>query len=256
MDKLKILVVEDDKEQQEIFSSSVEVYKDKHKNNRDIEFLFAESLDQAREKVNGSFDGIILDLKLNEEEEGGNQIAEEMLKSLFRVPIIFVTGFPDLVNKDNPLIIKSRSRASETYESDIDIFFEIYNTGLTKIMGGRGKIEQTLYEVFLKNLLPQLDAWKAYGKSDSSRTEKALLRFTLNHLMQILDEDEDQCFPEEVYIYPPLSDALKTGSIIENKDDKSLYAILNPACDLVVRKNGEYKTDRIMLVEIEKENCL
>ncbi|WP_207680365.1 hypothetical protein [Desulfonema magnum] len=78
------------------------------------------------------------------------------------------------------------------------------------------------------------------------------MRFTLNHLMQILDEDEEQCFPEEIYIYPPLSDALKTGSVIEKEDDKSLYAILNPACDLVVRKNGEYKTDRIMLVEIEK----
>ncbi|MBC8393306.1 MAG: response regulator, partial [Deltaproteobacteria bacterium] len=243
MDKLKILVVEDDKEQQQIFSDSVDVYKDKHK--CDIEFLFAQSLEEALKIVDGSFDGVILDLKLNEEEDGGNQVAENMLKSFFRVPIIFVTGFPELVDNNNPLIIKSRSRESERYEDDIDLFFEIYNTGLTKIMGGRGKIEQTLNEVFLKNLLPQLEAWKVYGKSDSLRTEKALLRFTLNHLVQILDDDNDRCFPEEIYIYPPLSDGLKTGSILKKKDGERLYAILNPACDLVVRNNGEYKTDRI-----------
>ena len=251
MCKLKILVVEDDKKQQQIFSDSVEVYKNKH--NCKIEFLFTDSLKLAKEKIDGSFDGVIMDLKLKDEEDGGNQIAEDMHKSFFRVPIIFVTGFPGLVNNDNPLIIKSRSREAETYEDDLDMFFEIYKTGLTKIMGGRGKIEQTLNEVFLKNLLPQLKAWKDYGKSDPSRTEKALLRFTLNHLVQILDDDEDQCFPEEVYIYPPLSDGLKTGSVMKSKDDESLFIVLNPACDLVIRQGGGINTDRILIVKIDEE---
>jgi len=249
MGRLKILMVEDDKEQQQIFSDSVDVYKDKH--NCDVEFVFVESLEQANQKIDGSFDGVIMDLKLKDNEEGGNKVAKNILKSFFRIPIIFVTGFPDLVDKENLLVIHSRARADGNYEDDLNQFFQIYNTGLTKIMGGRGRIEQILNQVFLKNLLPQLEKWKAYGKSDSPRTEKALLRFTLNHLVQILDDDDDQCFPEEVYIYPPLSDGLKTGSIVKKKDNGNLYVVLSPACDLVIRRNGQIKTDHILLVEID-----
>ncbi|HLC14699.1 MAG TPA: response regulator, partial [Thermodesulfovibrionia bacterium] len=139
----------------------------------------------------------------------------------------------------------------------LDRFFGIYDTGLTRIMGGRGKIEETLNEVFLKNLLPQCNTWVDYGRRDSSKTEKALLRFTLNHLMQLLDDDGDQCFPEEVYLYPPLSDGIKTGSIVVKKKNKdSLCVVMNPACDLVVRNNGDFKTDRILLVEIEPVNVV
>lgn len=253
MSKIKIVFVEDDKIQQGIFIDSIDVYKEKYK--CEIDYKIVEDVEKAIEIIDGTFDGAILDLKLGGEDDGGNQIADKVVSAFLRVPVIFVTGFPDLVS-DNPIIIKTRARADGTYEEDLNIFFEIYHTGLTRIMGGRGKIEQTLNEVFLKNLLPQLEAWKAYGKSDPSRTEKALLRFTLNHLVQVLDDDEDQCFQEEVYIYPPLLDGLKTGSIIKEKDSECLYVVLNPSCDLVVRNNSEYKTDRIMLVELEKSKMI
>ena len=32
------------------------------------------------------------------------------------------------------------------------------------------------------------------------------------------------------------------------------FVVLSPACDLVFKSNGEFRTDRILLVEIEKEN--
>jgi CheY-like chemotaxis protein len=252
MNKMKIIFIEDDEGQRNIFHNSVEVYEDQH--SCKVEVNYAESLEEANEQIDLSFDGAIIDLQLNEEEEGGNKVADNILENFPRIPIIFVTGYPDLVNNDNPLIVNTRARADGTYAEDLKRLWEIYHTGLTRILGGRGRIEQVLNSVFQKNLLPYLDPWKTYGADDPSRTEKALLRFTLNHLIQLLDDDEDQCFPEEVYIYPPLVKDIQTGSVIKRKDSESLYIILSPACDLVVRRDGNFKTDRILLVEIEEES--
>ena len=119
-----------------------------------------------------SFDGAIIDLRLAGNPEGGNEIVHQLGDSFNRMPIIFVTAYPDLVN-DHPSVIKTRSRDNGTYESDLLLFQEIHNTGLTRIMGGRGFIEQHLSEVFLKNLLPQIATWVSYGEDNSERTEKS-----------------------------------------------------------------------------------
>ena len=203
-------------------------------------------------KIDGSFDGAIIDLRLGGNQEGGNEIVRQLGDSFNRMPIIFVTAYPDLVN-DHPSVIKTRSRDNGTYESDLLLFQEIYNTGLTRIMGGRGLIEQQLSEVFLKNLLPEIETWISYGAEEPERTEKALLRYTLNHLFQLLEEDEGRCFPEEFYLYPPMSEKITTGSIVKEETSDKSFVILSPACDLVIRRNGEFKTDRILLVEIESE---
>ena len=245
---MKILLIEDTKDQQEIFKMSVEVFNDK--NDLSVEYEIAEDIPDALNKIDGSYDGAIIDLRLGDEEEGGNEIVRQLGSSFTRIPIIFVTGYVDLVN-DHPAIIKKRARASESYESDLMLFHKISNTGLTRIMGGRGIIEQTLSQVFLGNLLPQIDKWIHYGEDDSSRTEKALLRHTLNHLLQILDDDADSCFPEEVYLHPPLNDDIRTGSLVKEKESGKWFAVMSPACDLVVREDGSRNTDRILIVEVD-----
>ncbi len=250
MRKMKILLVEDEKDQQDIFEDSIEVFNDK--NNLNVECEIAADVQHALNKIDGSFDGAIIDLRLGGNQEGGNEIVRQLGASFNRMPIIFVTAYPDLVN-DHPSVIKTRSRDNGTYESDLLLFQEIHNTGLTRIMGGRGLIEQQLSEVFLKNLLPQIEKWLSYGAENSERTEKALLRYALNHLFQLLEDDEERCFPEEFYLYPPVSEEITTGSIVKEETSDQSFVVLSPACDLVIRKNGEFKTDRILLVEIEGE---
>jgi hypothetical protein len=122
-------------------------------------------------------------------------------------------------------------------------------------MGGRGKIEELLGTVFRKNLSPRVDKWIEYSQKDGQdRTERALLRYTFNHMLHVLDDDEEHYFPEEVYLHPPLSENITTGSIVKEKTSELPFVVLSPACDLVIRKDGEFKTDRILLVEIEVEN--
>ena len=246
---MKILLIEDDAQQGKAFEDSVEVFNDKNQLN--VKGEIAENIPDALEKLDDSYDGVIIDLKLGDDKGGGNKIVHQLSDSFLRIPIIFVTAFvSEVINHQS--IIKKRQRISDTYESDLTLFQRIYNTGLTRIMGGRGKIEENLTKVFLDNLLPQIKTWVSYGETDPDRTEKALLRYTLNHLFQLLEEDNENYFSEEVYLYPPMSDKFTTGSIV--KADDQWFVVLSPACDLVMKKNGEFRTDCVLCVEIENTN--
>lgn len=256
MSKLRLLVVEDNERDLEACGDSVERYVDEK--NRNIELVESKTLDEALERLDNSFDGAIIDLKLADEGGEGNQVIKKIEESFFRIPIAIFTANPDnsddTLNKKIMLLGIFQKRETQYYEL-LDRFWEIYDTGLTHIMGGRGLIEQQLTEVFLKSLWLQIETWVSYGKEDSERTEKALLRYTLNHLFQLLEEGEDRCFPEEVYLHPPLSGNITTGSIVQDGTGDCRFAVLSPACDLVVRgENGRSNTDYILLVEIESMN--
>lgn len=249
MNMMKILLVEDTKDQQDIFKDTVEVFNDK--NDLNVGYEVAQDISEAFNKIDGSYDGAIIDLWLGNDTDGGNEIVRQLVGSFTRMPIIFVTAFPGSVN-EHPSVIKTRSRDEGTYESDLLLFQEIHNTGLTHIMGGRGIIEENLSKVFLESLLPQINKWASYGKTDPERTEKALLRYTLNHLFQILEEDGGSCFPEEFYLPPLVIGKITTGSIVKEKTGSQLFVVLSPACDLVLRgENGVPNADCILFAEIE-----
>ena len=241
--KLRLLIVEDVEQELESFRDDLEDYTREKK--RDIELVECKTLEDALDKLDNSFDGAIIDLKLaNHRSNEGSQVIEKIRESFFRIPIAIFTGNPGDWNHDlneKTMLIDVFTKGETGYYELLDRFWEIYNTGLTHIMGGRGLIEQQLSEVFLKNLLPQIQAWVSYGTEDSERTEKALLRYALNHLFQLLEEDEERYFPEEFYLHPPVSKEITTGSIVKEKSSDQSFIVLSPACDLVIRRNGEFK---------------
>ncbi|MDE0011350.1 MAG: response regulator [Candidatus Poribacteria bacterium] len=253
MNKLKIMFIEDDEDAQELFIGVVDVFNRKNQqHNLKVEYKIAADPVEASDIIDSSYDGAIIDLKLDDDDEAGNRIVKDLYETFTRIPIIFVTAFADLVN-DHPSVIKTRRREDGTYESDLQLFQQIQDTGLTRIIGNRGVIEQQLREVFLKNLLPQIETWISYGETyketDPDRTEKALLRHALNHLYQLL-EDNERYFPEEVYLHPPMLDKITTGSMV--KANNQWFVVLSPACDLVIREDGKYNTDCILFAEIER----
>lgn len=249
MSAFRLLVVEDSDDDLRICRDSVIAYKDEKE--RTIEMVECKSVKETFGKLDNSFDGAIIDLKLAGPGDEGNQVIKRIDEFHFRIPVAVLTGTPDHADR-NLAYIGIFKKGETRYAELFDKFWDIHNTGLTRIMGGRGKIEETLNKVFLENLLPQKDKWVAYGKVNSDKTEKALLRYALNHLLQLLDDDGEDYFPEEVYLAPPLTNEIRTGSIVKKKVGDLPFAVFNPACDLVVRGNGVFKTDRILLVEIEK----
>lgn len=253
MERFKLIIVEDDEKDLQAFWDSVEVYK--KKNNCDIECEECKTVAEAERKIDNSFDGIIIDLRLDRSANDGNEVMNRIQNSCFRIPIAVTTGTPGAV--DNTLTtIGIYKKGEYRYEDILKQFHSIYQTGLTRIMGGRGKFEKILHEVFHKNLLPQRKTWVQYTEEDQSKTETALLRYTLNHLNHALEKNNDNCFPEEVYINPPLHKNLETGSILNKQNDDKYFILLTPSCDLVKRNDACIKTDRLLLIEIEEKEAI
>jgi len=255
MNVFRLLIVEDNEQDLATCRDTVARYMDEKQ--REVNLVECRNIEEFRAKRDNSIDGAIIDLKLADQGDEGNQVIREIEESHFRIPVAVLTGTPDAADNDFAYIgVFRKGDQGAGYADLLDRFWGIHNTGLTRIMGGRGIIEETLNKVFRQNLLPQRDKWVAYGVVDPSRTEKALLRHALSHLLQLLDDDRDRCFPEEVYLTPPLTDKIRTGSIVKEKSSELRFVVLNPACDLVIRDTGECNTDRILIVEIDSQASL
>ncbi len=254
-DTLRLLLVEDCEEDVRNCQAAVRRFKDEKQ--RDIDLIICRTLDEGLNKVDNYFDGAIVDLRLNGGGSEGNEIIRKIKESYFRIPVAILTGTPANADADDTylgIFMKGETSYMELFNQ----LSGIYDTGLTRILGGRGRIEETLNQVFRECLLRKgcLKKWVEYGKDNPEQTEKALLRHTVNHLMHLLDDDTDLFKPEEVYIFPPLQEGIRTGGIVRSRKGESYFVILNPACDLVVRKNGSFKTDCILVAEVKKKEIV
>ena len=248
---LQLLVVEDEDAYVEQYQDALRDYVQQH--DRAIEMRVCRSLAEAKGSLDASIDAVVVDLNLgNDTTDGGEVIGD--LKDHFRVPVAVLTGTPDDAD-DEPPVIRVFTKGEHGFDEVLDCLWWPYSIGLTRIMGGRGLLEERLNMVFLRNLLPTLDVWIRYGHEDSERTEKALLRYALGHLVAGLDGDETPCYPEEVYLAPPLDDALTTGSLVKRKGDQTYHVVMTPACDLVPR-NGKPKADSIILAQVVPEETV
>ncbi len=248
MDTMKLLLVEDNDQELDSWYDTANRYG--AEKNLTIKPIKCSSLSKARTELDGSFDGAIIDLKLGSKDSGETFISE-MHDSLRRIPYaIYTAHSTEIPAEKNPVCLGIFTKGQDTIEEILDKFADVYKTGLTRIMGGRGEIEQHLLKVFGENIMPQMDAWVKHNQHGD--VEKALLRHVVNHLTQLLDENNNPYYPEEVYISPLYTSAVMTGCIVKAKcSPGSSYVVLTPACDLVLRTNLKCKTDKILLVEIE-----
>ena len=255
MTSIKLLVIEDDPQDIGTCRNTVDRYK--HQKQRDVDLVECRDVDEAFSELDNTFDGAIIDLRLGDEGDEGNQVIQRIKERQYRFPVAILTGTPSAADQDFSYIgVFKKGEVGAGFEDLFDRFWRIQQTGLTRILGGRGIIESKLAEVFWNNILPQIEKWEAYGEAESARTENALLRHTLNHLIQLIDEDIERYFPEEFYLHPPPGEGVRTGSILKAKEGDQRFAVLSPDCDLVVRSDGNRNTDRVLLVEIVLPDAL
>ena len=249
MTSFRLLIVEDDPQDLSICRNTIERYQ--HERNRQVELVECPTLEEAFQTLDGSYDGVIIDLKLGNDQNAGNAVIRRIEEQHFRIPVAVLTGTPDAVGSDLTHIgVFKKGESDARYDRILDRFWKIYDTGLTRILGGRGLIENKLGQVFRQNLLPQIGQWEKYGEVDPTRTENALLRHILNHLIQLIDEEVELSFPEEFYLYPPVTDEISTGSIVQESETGKRFVVMSPDCDLVVRSGGGRNTDRILVVKV------
>lgn len=252
MTEINLLLVEDAKQDQQSCKNAASDFQED--NNCTINIEVCANVNDALTALNEShYDGAIIDMRLAGQGNEGNQVIAQIKETFRRIPVTIMTGTPDVAETEDFPLVAIYKKGEKPYSEIIAELCGIYRTGLTKIMGGKGEMEKNLNHIFIKNLLPQRRHWVNYGKEDNKRTEKALLRHALNHLIQLLDDDVDKCYPEEMYIYPPISSRINTGCIVKNKKSNHFYIVMNPACDLAERHNGGCNTDRALLAKIDSE---
>lgn len=248
---MNLLLVDDEIEQKESWEETLNTIEKTNKERYSIDLSFSKDIETAKDLIaNKNIDFLIVDLRLGKSDPEGNSLINMVYELSLRIPTIVVTGTPEDVLDDTKIIRKFKK--DETSISEIiNYLISIYNTGINEIVGKTGLIESAIMTVYQKGLMPTLSKWGSYGMENSENTKKALLRYTINYLYELLDEETEKYYPEEVYIRNLDNEKLSTGSIF-TKNNQDYFIVLSPACDLAIRKNGDYKTDSILLVSIEE----
>lgn len=256
------LLIDDYEGEIDSFKDTIEVLN-KKKGEIFYNLDIADSFTSGMEKINETFDGIIVDIQLDNN-KSGNEIIDEIMKKT-RVPVVVYTATPD-VRDDLESIVKVFKKSEISQEEIINYLCNILDTGLFNVIGRMGIIEQKMTEIFWENLYPLRELWMNY-KSMDINTEKVLLRYALANIQEhfdITDNDtemsENIYLTEEMYIkYINTVDSVnrvQTGAIVKGKDENEKYfIILSPPCDLALHK-GKFKSDRILLCEIDSYDDL
>jgi len=243
--KFHLLLVDDAKS--EIDSCEIAVYDWNEENrNKKIELYCVGSVDEANKALDKyRIDGAIIDIRLNDDEKGGNAVIESIINK-YKIPIIIVTGTPGYTGRNHKCI----QCASKPYKyiDAIKYLMEMSEKPLFKVLSSGGMVEWHLVNIFWKSLCPKFQLWdelSCLGKD----SERIILRNVLAYMQELLDDENEEYCKEELYLEPTLINKIKTGSVIQSRGEGTFYIVLSPPCDLV--KDGKRTPDRVMLCEIE-----
>ena len=210
----------------------------------------AKTFEEGKSKINSSVNGIIVDIKLDDGNDGNDII--KLVTEKFRVPVAIFTGTPDTPQEpDSPIHVYKKGEAS--HEEILNDLSAVLDTGLYNVLGGTGVIERAMNRVFWEFLYPKIDIWKT-KKQEGIDTEKVLLRYAISHIHELIDNERPKYITEEMYICPPVNQHISTGSIVRNKADSTYGIVLSPPCDLEIREDGTFKTDSILICKIEPQD--
>ncbi|WP_454208935.1 response regulator [Proteus sp. Marseille-Q3619] len=246
MNDLNILLVEDNLGDIGVFKSSLELFDEDNSITTNLQT--ADSFESALELIkNNEFDGLVIDLSLKNNSQGGKEIINAIInKYKLTIPIVVYTGTPDEIAEYGYIEIYQKGERAELITEILTDFKKTKECGLNELFNAKGRIQDLLKDVFYRNIYHQKKQWIEY--EDKELVKNAILRHTLNHLTQHIDEANEKYFLEEMYIFPPVSGLYKTGSIIKDTSN-NYHIILTPACDF-----AQSKARCILLAEIIDPN--
>lgn len=261
---MRILVIEDDADQRDLLNDAAEEIDE-----IDITLEMAVNYQAAVEKLSdGEFDGAIVDLGLESGRPNsteGNELLEKIL-NIKRFPVRVLTGntnnIDESINNRESVFYKIYAKDEKDNIDVLKDFVGIYNTGITKLLSGRGDLEKKVLEIFWEHLSVDLGDWIGDQGSDS----ESLLRYILNHMIEYLSLSKSTSYFKcaEFYIIPPIRKFVSPGDVLRKKDNGELFLNLSPACDVAVRSFGDdgipvINANRVSLVKlhvIKRDNLI
>jgi CheY-like chemotaxis protein len=250
---MKLLIVEDEKDIRDSYAKQIKLYNHDHP-----EFIlkadYAKDYSEAEESLGFDYDAVILDLKLSKTnvQYEGKSLLEE-IKSNLRYVSYVITGNPEAIEEqkgdENAFFrIRVKGEANADFTVILNEISGIYKTGITKILGNSGVIEKYLNNIFWNHLSSSIDLWVKDEIRNGEQKEKSLLRYTLLHMQEYIDEEIEKYHPNEFYITKPVKKNIFTGDIINLRGSR--YVVLTPSCDIVLREDGVRNTKKILFCKI------
>ncbi|WP_159727109.1 hypothetical protein [Sphingobacterium sp. 18053] len=251
---MRLLIVEDDLTQIQLYKDLIESFN--RKNAEKITPIIFDNLADGKNGLSDSdYDAAIIDLKLSANamdlELEGIQLVDEIIDKL-RFPLYIVSGSIGQIDRDENFLFKKRARDGD-FSKVLSELMGIYNTGITNILGRKGKIDDYLNSIFWKHLSTAMDIWINDETRTSDQKQKTLERYILLHIQEYLDLTTESNFenyhPAEIYITPPVKDKVFTGDLVKENSTNKRFLVLTPSCDL-----AQSKAKDILLAEIESES--
>lgn len=254
MQELRILIVEDDERVfMDIYKRNIILF-----NKTEVDTQIIETWIQGKDEAIAAlknpeniFDGAIIDLDLmgsGGTDTSGNEVVKEIKENL-RFPTFVISGTPHHISEE----LNSPNSIFNVYERDnVDILDTFNNlkmiksTGILNLLNRNGKIEELIQSIFWKHLSTSLDSWILDITRNANEKEDSLLRYTLLHMLEYLDENK--VHPSEFYITRPVKNYLSTGDLITYGGNR--YVVLTPACDFARRPNGTRNIRNALLLKV------
>ncbi|HIP11731.1 MAG TPA: response regulator [Lutibacter sp.] len=241
MDEIKIFIVEDEDDQIELYKDAIEEFNEESGTVK-ITPLIAKTKDEAIEGLrNNFFDAVFIDLNLSVESHGsdtpeGNDLVDS-IQATMRYPVFVVTGKSNehIVELDNDnIFIELHLKDEDDLTNNLlKRVKKIYDTGITKVLGARGHLNDYLHSIFWEHLSKTMEYWLS-AECKNCDIEKAISRYTLTHLYEYMEEasgtERITYDPAEMYIYPRIKTSIRPGDIVDK--DGSKYLVLTPACTI------------------------
>lgn len=244
MKNLKILYIEDDKDNRE---ELIELLSDWEINDCKIIIEGEESFEIATRRIcEDGFHMVILDLYKGRAGDGGEMLGLTTLrdvKSHIFVPVIFYSGNTTAVSNFKSQVVGVATKGDGGIDELKNEIGRLTSHRLPFINENihafiNGKIKEYFWDIIQENNT-------TFKPDDNDHSLGYLLlrnicnSLSRDNIYKILEDDsiaEDKVHPMEFYIYPRNDDAeYENGEIVVNNETNDVYIILTPSCDFILR---------------------
>jgi hypothetical protein len=263
---IKILIVEDTASDIQSYQDSIKTVNLELLPNCEIQAEFCKTKEEglrAIYEMKDDLSGAFIDLKLNSgapvDENDGNELVASIYGKL-RFPVIVLTNTPGAFDAKFPKssFLEVLTKTDVQYNDILKRIVAIHRTGITPILGGKGKIEKMLSDIFWKHISETLPAFVVQKQTTPEwDVEKVLLRYISAHILEYLEVSIENNFEAfsviEFYIKPSVKGKIFTGDIVKDKHSGNFLIVLTPACDLATDvKRPKPKAEYVTVAWIEE----
>lgn len=252
MAEINVLIVENDKNDIQAYQDTIKTLNMEFKGKHVIKEVIKTNEKEGLEALQSDWSAAFIDLKLSTQDilsaqEGNNLVSQ--IYSKRRFPVYIITNTPGDVSPEFKVsdFLKINTKDGINYNEVFNEIIQIQETGILRIIGNQGLIEKYLDKIFWDNLSNSIGLWSQDDSRNSEQKEKSLLRYTILHMQEYLDEEN--CHPSEFYITKPIKGNIFTGDIVTL--DGSRFIVLTPSCDIALRSDGTRNTNKILFCRIK-----